>query len=245
MKAFGFDLIWCLESLVVLYGLSSYLIDSNFLPHQVIAKWGRAGFPVVAHGGFWGDLLVLPALFWYFTNEYGDHWTNETLGRAIKIGLGLALANHILLIFTQTIPDPFGWKGEKMSFTIFFHFLYFWLAATFIALMYFTSGGVSLSLAVIGSGVLGVHMMAGMHIPLAVLQEHFQWKWCPQGLIHTQLILMQIGLWITLAGFATYAASWQAGVWVLVIGAAAAFTAVVALPFISLISAAFHLLTGE
>ncbi|MDB5244307.1 MAG: hypothetical protein JWN18_177 [Parcubacteria group bacterium] len=192
----------------IAYGTSSYLVDQNFWPRQVQEKWARPGIAVGIHGGFYGDLFVLPALFWYLTAKYGSEWSSEMVGFAIKIGFTVTFANHLLLIFTQTVPDPFGWKGERWSLTIFFHFLYMWIAVMFIALMYFTPGTDPHDVA-LGSIVVGVHMMAGTHVFLGIVNRWKRWSWCPDLIASPTLPLMLVGLWAVLTGFAMYAG----GVW--------------------------------
>lgn len=210
----GLGIILASMLLVVVEGLASYYWSQNFWPSQVMARWGKAGISFAAHGGMWGDFFLLPALFAFIITRYGEGWTMKQIAIMATIGVVITLANHLLLIYTQAIPDPMGWKNEKWSTVIALHFAYMSLYVALAGLFYF-SPGVSVRAAVAVSVVLGIHMTFGTHIPLGLINLWKNWPWCPDLLASPVLPYLTVGIWVTLAAFATVAAGWRAGASVL------------------------------
>lgn len=224
----GLGIIVASMLLVVLEALVSYYISNNFWPSQVMARWSKAGISFFAHGGMWGDLLLLPALMAAVVVKYGDGWTMKQIAIMAAIGVAITLGNHLLLIFTQVIPDPFGWKSEKWSTLIALHFVYMSIYVALAGLFYFSSG-VSVKAAVAVSVVLGIHMMAGTHVFLGLANLYWgPWPWCPQTFLHAGVAWMQLGIWVLLSVLATVAAGWRAGLSVAVIAAIIAAAVILA-----------------
>ncbi|MFZ3043907.1 MAG: hypothetical protein WA058_02235 [Minisyncoccia bacterium] len=170
----------------------------------------------------WGDLFLLPALMAYVVVNYGDEWTAQQVVVMAIIGMAITLGNHLLLIFTQEILDPLGWKHERWSTLIALHFVYMSAYVALVGLFFFCSPGVSVVAAITVATILGVHMALGTHVPLGVMERWYQWDWCPDLLGNPGLPWMQLGLWVVLAMLAWYAAGWQAGLWVAAIAIALA-----------------------
>jgi hypothetical protein len=202
---------------VVLEGFAAFHLSGNFWPSQVMARWGKAGISFFTHGGMWGDMFLLPALMAVIVVNYADEWTSRQIVTMAAIGIAITLGNHVLLIFTQVIPDPLGWKEEKWSTLIALHFVYMSTYVALVGLFFFCSPNVSVTAAVTVAVILGIHMAFGTHIPLGVLQRWTRWMWCPEFL-HSQALWMQLGIWIVLTALATIASGWRAGLSVAVIG---------------------------
>lgn len=209
--------------LVVAEGFASYYISKNFSPSQVMARWGQPGIAFVAHGGMWGDLILLPALMAWIITYYGSGWSTKQIVTMALVGFAITLGNHLLLMFTQRIPDPLGWQKEWWSIPIALHFVYMTTYVALAGLFYFHSD-VSVRAAVVVSTILGIHMACGTHIPLGILNIWYQWNWCPEFL-HTGAFVMQVGIWAALAACTWAAAGWTAGVIVTLIGIALAVLA--------------------
>src|SRR3990172_7232943 len=92
--------------LVVLEGFATYYLSQNFWPSQVMERWGKAGISFFSHGGMWGDLFLLPPLFAFIIVKYGEDWKLEQIALMAAIGFAVTAGNHLILIFTQAIPDP-------------------------------------------------------------------------------------------------------------------------------------------
>lgn len=218
----GLGIIIASMLLVVLEALASYSWGQNFWPDQVMARWGKTGISFFAHGGMWGDFFLLPALMAWVIVTYGSTWSTEMIMKMAAIGVLVTLGNHLILIFTQAIPDPLGWKEEKWSALIAMHFVYMSAYVALAGLFYF-SPGVSVKAAVAVSVALGIHMAFGTHIPLGLLNLWYKWAWCPDFFSNNPgLPIMTAGIWITLAAFATVAAGWRAGLSVVIIASALA-----------------------
>lgn len=213
----GLGIILASMLLVVAEALASYHYASNFWPSQVMARWGKAGIAFFAHGGMWGDFFLLPLLMAIIVVTYGDTWTLKQVAIMGAIGIVVTTANHLNLILNQPVPDPLGWQGEKWSDPIALHFVYM---STYVALagLFYFSPNVSVKAAVMVSVVLGIHMALGTHVPLGILNRFMNWSWCPDFLSNNGLLWMQLGIWVVLTTFATVAAGWRAGLWVIGIG---------------------------
>lgn len=231
-------------ALVLLQVPAAYYLSKNWSPDQILLVWKRPGVPLKYHGGWWGDLLLLPIVFGWVVYKFGQTWDAKMIAIMLAIGFAFNLANHIGLIKGQTFIDPYGHPGEKWSTVIGLHFVY---ASAYIGLvgLFYLSPGVTFWEVVGVSAIVGVHTMIGMHIPLGALNEIYRWDWCPQDLLNEKLLTMQIGLWATLAGFATYAAGSKAGLLVLAIGICAALAFAVAGALALLGVWAFYMFLGE
>lgn len=214
-----FAVYFTLMSLAAGYGLTSYYVDHNFTWDQVLIRWGRDAIAMITHGGFWSDLIVLPVLAAWITANYGDTWDTELIHKMMAVGVGVALANHVLLMLTQVVPDPLGWKGEWWSMTIGIHSLFFAGFVGILGLFYF-SPGVTVGAAVVVSIIVGLHIAFGTHILLGIVERFARWSYCPDFLSNNGLPWMWLGLWGVLAVFSTVAAGWRAGFWVMGIGVA-------------------------
>lgn len=187
-----------------------------FFPWQVSSRWMKAGISFSTHGGMYGDVL-LPFLFAWVITTYGDKWDPKLIVIMALIGVLVTLGNHLLLIFTQIIPDPLGWKEEKWSTLIALHLVYMSVAIAIAGLFYF-SPNVSIKAAVWVSIALGVHVALGTHVFLGVINRFARWVSCPDFLSNSGLPWMQLGIWYVLAGLSWKAAGWQAASWVAGIG---------------------------
>ena len=192
-------MLWVLAEAFVAFDLGW------FWPSRVMAKWGKPGIGFFSHGGMWGDLFLLPPTFAWVIATYSHTWSTKQIVIMAVVGVGVTLANHLLLIFTQKVPDPLGWKGEKWSALIAMHFVYM---STYVALatgFFCFSHGVSIDAAAMVSVVLGIHTALGKHVVLGVLNRWHQWPWCPDFLSRPSISLeITGGVWIILAGFSLF-----------------------------------------
>lgn len=213
----GICIILASMLLVVAEALASYYWSKNFFPSQVIARWGKTGIAFFAHGGMWGDIFLLPALFSFIIIRYSKTWSAKQIVIMGLVGFAVTLGNHLNLIRNQSIPDPLGWQKEKWSVPIALHFVYMTMYVALAGLFYF-SPGVSTGAAIAVSAILGIHMAFGTHIPLGLLNLWKQWPWCPTSFLHARALRMQVGIWVALTIFSWIAAGWQAGLSVATIG---------------------------
>jgi hypothetical protein len=198
--------------LVAIEAFDSYK-QGMFWPAQVIAKWNRKGISFFAHAGMWSDLIILPFLFAYIVNAFGGEWTKDQMLLMGAVGTVIAGGNHLLLMFTQGVPDPIGWKKEWFSVTIVLHFFYMALLVAIVGLFYFYSVA-GITAVVLVSLALGIHMTAGMHVFTGVLQRFVNLPNCPDFLANPQPLYMSAAVWIALAMLATHAAGLRAGLMV-------------------------------
>ena len=181
----GSQLIVTLVLLVAVEGFDSYR-NQMFFPSQVLARWGERGISFFAHAGMWSDLLILPFLFAYLVDNFGSEWTYKQMVQMAVVGALVAGGNHVILMRTQSVPDPIGWKKEWFSVTIVLHFFYMGFLVAIVGLFYFYSTA-SLVTVVLVSMALGIHMMAGMHVFTGILQRFVQLPNCPDFLAGAHL----------------------------------------------------------
>lgn len=205
--------------LVVLEALASYFLSHNFWPSQVMTRWGKAGIAFFTHGGMWGDLFILPLVMATVIVKYGDSWEMRQIAIMAMVGVTITLANHLMLIYTQTIPDPLGWQREKWSTVIALHFIYMSVYVALIGLFFIHSPGVSVTAAVGVAVALGVHVALGTHVTLGLLNLWYRWGSCPDFLASPILPYLTTAVWLILAVLASVAAGLRAGFAVVTIGA--------------------------
>ena len=195
---------------VVAEGFASYYLSKNFFPSQVMARWGKPGIAFFAHGGMWLNLFMLPLLMAWIITRYSNQWSTKQIVTLAMVGFLVTLGNHLLLMFTQKIPDPLGWQKEHWSLLIGMNFVYM---TTYVALagLFFFCSHPSVRATVFVASTLGIYTVFGMHIPLGIMNIRYDWAWCPEFL-HTGAFLMQAGIWSALAAISWWTAGFYAGV---------------------------------
>lgn len=188
-----------LSVLLVLAEAKCSFSRQTFLPTQVMARWRTPGIPLGCHGGFWGDLFLLPSFFWGVVNRHDDEWSLKQVITMGVIGFVITLANHLNLVTHQNVPDPYGWQKEKWSPVIALNFVYMTTYVALAGLFYFCSPSVSVFECVLISFVLGVHMTFGVHIPLGLLNLDKEFNWCPDLINPNKVLVMSLAIWVTLA----------------------------------------------
>jgi len=203
--------------LALLEGYCSWKYDQSFFKSQVWDRWHQAGIPLSMHGGWWSDILILPIAFALVVWYRADTWSWELVAIMVAIGFAVSLANHLLLITGQPLPDPFGWMRFKWSTAIGLHFVYFAIYTALIGLFFFSKD--LPWWAVVAMAVLvGIHVALGTHVPLGIIERWVGWKEIPDLIASPPLPWMNLSVWLLLAGLATYAGDWKAGVTTLGIG---------------------------
>ncbi len=185
-------------------------------PSQILTRWGKNGIAFAAHGGMYGDFLLLPLVAAYIVHAHCGNWDWEHVKVMSIVGVVVATGNHLSCIQSK-IPDPIGWEKEKVNLTIVLHF-FFMSSMVMFAGMFYISPDVSVTEVVFVSVVLGIHMAFGTHVPLGLINRWIRWTWCPDLIGSPGLPRISIIIWMTLSGFSTYAAGWCAGVIVAFIG---------------------------
>lgn len=195
-----------------------------FLPDQMMGWWQRTGVPSIAHGGLWFDIFLLPYVICFMLGNSGE-WSLERDWPFIALGIGIAVANQFLCN-NMTRSDPLGFVDLQWSLAIVVHFVYMAAYIAIIGHFYFNPADVSASAIVLTSILLGVHVAAGTHVFLGMANLLYNWSWCTDLLADKMLPYMNAGVWLLLAGLATVAAGWRAGLSVATIGVVLAMTVV-------------------
>jgi hypothetical protein len=216
MKVLFLLLLAAVVTLLAIFGRESpYWTQAGIREHC-----GKPGIPLKWHGGFWMSITLLPLTLGVDIIRYADVWTLSSIMLMAGLGVLVALGNHLLLIFTQEIPDPLAWIGEKWNRLVAAQFAFMTVAVMFIGLICNTPG-VSYDAVAWLSLLLGFHVMAGMQIiPMGYWVrtgapqgegvpdpfDSFAWPW------------MQIVIWIFLGFVAARAGDQLLGILIGIFG---------------------------
>ncbi len=178
--AFFASAVW-----VMLTGLAAYLSGEFFL-QQMLRKYPEYTeyLPFIAHGGMWGDILIVSPLLGIVVARFGKQWSPGQIATMLVIGMVLSGIMHWQ--YRQTpFPDSLAWKGAPFygfSLAGIMHFLYMGVVFAVIGLLYFHTPEASRAAIIAASIALGAHVVCGNHIPLAVLNYGGLFAWCPDFL---------------------------------------------------------------
>lgn len=179
-------------------------------PAQMLAKYpGRRGLPFIAHGGMWGDIVIISPLAGIIVGTYSDNWTLVQIVTMLAIGMMLSCAMHWTYVQTP-FPDSLAWKGEGITAAGWFHVFYMGAAFAIIGLLYFYTPSPDSPLVLLTGTLLSMHVVVGTHIPLGVFNELEPMAWCPDFLVPPTgyVVLGAWGILIAMTMFAVGVSGW-------------------------------------
>ena len=149
--------------------------DGMFLPSQMVRRY-PVGFPFIANGGMWGDLLLLsPALC--LIGRYAADWSGWEIVLALTVGMVVSFLMHDLVYLRGKFPDSLAGGGRPISKAGWVHVFYFGAALAAIILFYFYSHAAPVDVIIIGI-LLFLHIVIANHVPLQALNSHLYFPWC-------------------------------------------------------------------
>lgn len=161
--------------LVVAAAVLSYF-DGMFLPSQMMQRY-PVGFPFIANGGMWGDLIFVSAAL-YVIGKYASAWTGPQVLMMLIAGCTMSAMMHYFVYLQGSYPDSLAGGGRPLSPAGWVHVLYFGLAMAAILLFYFCSHPAKEDVIVVGI-LLALHIVIANHVPLNFLNERLFFPWCP------------------------------------------------------------------
>lgn len=171
------SLILALSSVVAIF-VEIFLAyqDEMLFPGQMAAKGYPIGFPLIANGGVWGDLLfVTPALF--IIGKYTEKWSFLEMVGAFAISMAVSYAMHHFVYLKGTLPDALAGGGRPISPAGWVHVMYFATALTLIVLFYVANRAMTSDIVVIGV-LLFLHIIVANHVPFHFINQHYNFTWC-------------------------------------------------------------------
>lgn len=171
------SLILALSSVTAIFAAAFLAYQDGMLfPSQMMERY-PVGFPFIANGGMWGDLLfVTPAL--YFIGKHANEWDSEEVWLALLAGLATSLAMHYFVYLKGALPDSLAGGGRPISPAGWIHVGYFAIAIALIGLFYFCSAPTRSDVMVVGI-LLTLHIVVANHVPFHYLSEIYHFSWCP------------------------------------------------------------------
>lgn len=163
---------------VLLEGWLAYR-NGMLTPMQMLAKHpGRRGLPFIAHGGMWGDIILLSPLAGFAVGTHGGDWTLVQIVIMFVIGMMLSVTMHLTYVRTK-FPDSLAWEGEGVTAAGWLHVVYMGVAFAIIGLLYFYTPSSNPLLVSLAGLLLSMHVVIGTHIPLGSFNELEPMGWCP------------------------------------------------------------------
>ena len=149
---------------VALQGLFAHY-DDFFTPKQMLRHVPR-GLPFVAHGGMWGDVLIISPLVAVIVEQYSSQWSFKGVVLAILAGLVVSVLMHEIYK-AGLIPEAHVQYGHLTS-AGWVHFGYM-AAALAVLILYFLDTEYTPYMWVV-SILLIFHTAIGNHVPLGLVQ---------------------------------------------------------------------------
>lgn len=150
-------------SLVVLGGLLAYQ-DSFFTVSEMRQKGFEKGLPFCGHGGMWGDAIIISPLLASIVFGFSGQWTARSILICGAIGFLASGIMHVLYCMNP-LPGVHTY-GKRLTPSGWVHLLYMAGAFAVILLFYFHSSGIPLSLLIVVSALLTLHVFAGTNMLL-------------------------------------------------------------------------------
>lgn len=186
--------------------VEGYLAHRNGMltPAQMSAKSpGRRGLPFIAHGGMWGDVIIISPLVGLIVGTHGGDWTLVQI--VIMFAIAMVLSGVMHWTYVQTpFPDSLAWKDEGITAAGWLHLIYMGAAFAVIGLLYFCTPSPSPVVVSLTGFLLSIHVVIGTHVLLGVLNELEPIEWCPNVLAPPTGYVV-IGTWSVIIAMTIFA----------------------------------------
>lgn len=162
--------------LVLVAAFLAYL-DGMLLPsHMMERRRYTLGFPFVANGAVWGNLILLsPAL--YIIGKYESGWSDGAMSLAFSVGMGASWAMFQFVYLQGKFPDSLAGRG-RVSPAGFVMLLYSGAVVAAIGLFYLFSHPTPEDVIRVGI-LLALYIIVANHVPLDFLNKQYFFPWCP------------------------------------------------------------------
>lgn len=151
--------------------------DEMLWPWQ-FTKHYNVGFPLVANGAIWANLVLL-SIALYFIGAYWGQWNNKEIWIALVIGLAVSYALFHFVYLKGKFPDALAGGGRPISPAGWVVVLYSGIVYAAILLFYFRSSAEWTDVVWVGV-LLALYIPVANHAVLGFLNSWYSWPWCPR-----------------------------------------------------------------
>ncbi|HUY05248.1 MAG TPA: hypothetical protein VMV62_00820 [Candidatus Paceibacterota bacterium] len=162
---------------MMLLSLSLAYFDNRLFPGQMMMHHAAKGFPGIANGALWGNLMLMPFVF-YIIGPYWDHGNPDVARSAIILGTVLSLYAFLFVYRNGLQDDAWAGKGEIHPAGIVAMVYSAMLIAAFIV-FYVYSDAKRTDIWTIWY-LLALYFPLANHLVFDALNERYGFVWCPR-----------------------------------------------------------------
>lgn len=162
--------------MMLLSMLLAYL-NNRLLPRQMMYYHAAKGFPALANGALWGNLVLIPFIF-YIIGPYWSRGNPEVARSAIILGTVLSLYAFLFVYRNGRHDDAWAGAGEIHPAGIVAMFYTAGLFASFILFYIYSRADRSDIWAI--ETLLALYLPLANHLVLDELNARYAYVWCPQ-----------------------------------------------------------------
>jgi len=174
----GIEMIVVLTSVswLILAGLLAHW-DCMFWPSQMQGLRYPEGFPFVANGAVWGNLLIIPFVL-FIVGKYADEWNGRAIYGMLALGMMLSYSVFQFVYLRGKFPDSLAGGGLPISTAGWMMMIYTGAVLAALGLFYFFSKPTPSDILWVLI-LLAVYIPIANHLPLQYLRKYYYMPWCP------------------------------------------------------------------
>lgn len=181
-------------SLLCIAGLA--YMDGMLLPSQMVKRY-PLGFPLVANGSFWANLVIMTMILY----RIGSHlsWTGKQGLISILLGIPVSFLLHRMYLKGK-FPDALAGAG-RISPAGIVHALYTGVVIVPALVVFYVFNRTSNEYAIDMGVLLSLWVLIANHLPLHFMRKTAQWPWCPEIFKEERrpLLLQTAGIFLIIA----------------------------------------------
>jgi hypothetical protein len=151
--------------------------DGMLLPAQMAGRY-KIGFPAVANGAIWGNLILLSAAL-YLIGAYRGQWSSQEIGTALGFGIAISYGLFEFVYLKGKFPDALAGGGKDISPAGWVMLIYSAGVYAAIGLFYLRTNA-TLGDVLVVAGLLTLYIPVANHAVLGWLNSTYSWPWCPR-----------------------------------------------------------------
>ena len=151
-------------------------VDDMLLPSQMMQQY-KVGFPLIANGAIWGNLVILSAAL-YVIGAYSDQWSGKEILVILVLGMAISYALFHFVYLQGKFPDALAGGGRPISPAGWVTMLYSGAVIAAILLFYFRTNATYFDIVIVGI-LLAMYIPIANHLVLEWLNNLYYFVWCP------------------------------------------------------------------
>lgn len=154
-------------------------LDDMFLPSQMVSnRFHPVGFPAVANGAIWGNLVLMSTVL-YFIGAYWTEWSVTEILVAVSLGQIVSFVLFWFVYAEGKFPDALAGGGLGISAAGWVMMIYSALVYAAIGLFFFRTSATTRDVLAV-SGLLLLYIPPANHAVLGWFNSWFSFPWCPR-----------------------------------------------------------------